>query len=106
MIHHKNDVDLHFNKNNLSSESQNRANQITTFYKALYQINDIVLGLIFLVGSFFFFSDQTMVAGTILFVIGSLQMTARPVISFIHDLKLSKFYKRKYQEELQHQSKL
>ena len=45
MIHHKNDVDLHFNKNNLSSESQNRANQITTFYKALYQINDIVLGL-------------------------------------------------------------
>lgn len=53
MIHHKNDVDLHFNKNNLSSESQNRANQITTFYKALYQINDIVLGLIFLVGSFF-----------------------------------------------------
>ena len=68
-------------------------------------INDIVLGLIFLVGSFSsLVTKQWLLA--LYFVIGSLQMTARPVISFIHDLKLSKFYKRKYQEELQHQSKL
>ena len=36
MIQHKNDVDLHFNKNNLSPKSQNHANEITIFYKALY----------------------------------------------------------------------
>ena len=29
MIQHKNDVDLHFNKNNLSPKSQNHANEIT-----------------------------------------------------------------------------
>ena len=104
MIQHKNDVDLHFNKNNLSPKSQNHANKITTFYKALYQINDIVLGLIFLVGSFLFFSDKTMIAGTVLFVIGSLQMTARPIISFIHDLKLSNYYRRLYKDELKNQS--
>lgn len=92
----KDDVDLHFNTNKFNDDDH--AKQISFFYKALYQINDIVLGIIFLVGSFFFFSDSTMVAGTVLFVIGSLQMTARPVISFIHDLKLSKYYKRKYRE--------
>ena len=46
-----------------------------------------------------------MIAGTILFVIGSIQMTARPVISFVHDMKLSKYYKRKYKlldEKKQH----
>ena len=41
-----------------------------------------------------------MIAGTILFVIGSIQMTARPVISFVHDMKLSKYYKRKYKQLL------
>ncbi|UDI77448.1 YrhK family protein [Staphylococcus taiwanensis] len=92
----KDDVDLHFNTNKFNDDDH--AKQISFFYKALYQINDIVLGIIFLVGSFFFFSDSTMVAGTVLFVIGSLQMTARPVISFIHDLKLSKYYKQKYRE--------
>lgn len=41
-----------------------------------------------------------MIAGTVLFVIGSLQMTARPIISFIHDLKLSNYYRRLYKDEL------
>lgn len=72
------------------------AQEITMFYKAIYQINDIVLGLVFLIGSFLFFSDSTMVIGTVLFVIGSLQMTARPLISFVHDLKLSNYYRKAY----------
>ena len=92
------DVDLHFNTNRFNEDDH--AKQISFFYKALYQINDIVLGIIFLIGSFLFFSDQTMIAGTILFVIGSLQMTARPVISFVHDMKLSRYYKRKYSQHV------
>ncbi len=47
----KDDVDLHFNTNKFNEDDH--AKQISFFYKALYQINDIVLGLIFLVGSFF-----------------------------------------------------
>ncbi|MFI8539277.1 YrhK family protein [Staphylococcus pasteuri] len=101
--HHnnKNSVDLHLNTNNQKYDlaTQDHANQITNFYKAIYQINDIILVLVFLVGSFFFFSDATMTLGTILFVIGSIQMTARPVISFIHDMKLSRYYHKRYIEE-------
>ena len=47
-----------------------------------------------------------MIAGTILFVIGSIQMTARPVISFVHDMKLSKYYKRKYKQLLDEKATL
>ena len=47
-----------------------------------------------------------MIAGTILFVIGSIQMTARPVISFVHDMKLSKYYKRKYKQLLDERSNI
>ncbi|WP_374705735.1 YrhK family protein [Oceanobacillus oncorhynchi] len=64
--------------------------KVTSIYKLLYQINDFVLGLIFLTGSFLFFSDNTMFAGTVLFVIGSIQMLIRPFISIIHDFHLSK----------------
>ena len=55
----KDDVDLHFNTNQFNEDDH--AKQISFFYKALYQINDIVLGIIFLIGSFLFFSDQTMI---------------------------------------------
>lgn len=48
----KDDVDLHFNTNQFNEDDH--AKQISFFYKALYQINDIVLGIIFLIGSFLF----------------------------------------------------
>lgn len=99
---HPNDVDLHFNTNNQlnSKATEAHANQITNFYKAIYQVNDIVLGLVFLVGSFLFFSDKTVTIGTVLFVIGSIQMTIRPFISFVHDLKLANFYHKQYLKDL------
>nr|WP_259340645.1 YrhK family protein [Staphylococcus gallinarum] len=62
-------------------------------YKALYQLNDIILGLVFLVGSFLFFSSTTTFSGTVLFVIGSIKMTIRPLIAFTHDLHLAFKYK-------------
>lgn len=39
-----------------------------------------IIGVIFLIGSFFFFSDSTMVMGTWLFVVGSILMLIRPSI--------------------------
>lgn len=80
-------VDLNF-------QNDSKESSITMYYKALYQLNDVVLGLVFLIGSFLFFSDSTMVAGTILFVIGSIQMTARPLIAFAHDIHLARYYKK------------
>ncbi|UQW82779.1 YrhK family protein [Staphylococcus edaphicus] len=66
---------------------------VTMIYKALYQLNDVVIGIIFLIGSFLFFNNDTMFTGTVFFVVGSIQMTARPLIAFAHDLHLA--YKNK-----------
>lgn len=83
----RNHVDLNFN-------TEDNSNRITMIYKSLYQLNDVVLGLVFLVGSLLFFSNTTMITGTVLFVIGSIQMTARPLIAFAHDLHLAHYYKK------------
>ncbi|MEJ7472584.1 hypothetical protein WL504_02705 [Staphylococcus saprophyticus] len=58
---------------NLSFHQIQASDRITAIYKALYQFNDVVLGLVFL--------------------IGSIQMTIRPLIAFVHDLHLA--FKRK-----------
>ncbi|MDG0843721.1 YrhK family protein [Staphylococcus equorum] len=80
-------ADLNFN-------TPQKSERLTMIYKALYQLNDIVLGIIFLIGSFLFFSDTTVTIGTVLFVIGSIQMTVRPLIAFSHDLHLAHKYKK------------
>lgn len=80
-------ADLNFN-------TPHRSERLTMIYKALYQLNDVILGIIFLIGSFLFFSDSTVTLGTILFVIGSVQMTVRPLIALSHDLHLAHKYKK------------
>ncbi|MEB6170145.1 YrhK family protein [Staphylococcus pseudoxylosus] len=83
----------HFKQNNksigLNFHKTPTSDHITLIYKALYQLNDIILGLIFLCGSFLFFNSSTVTTGTVLFVIGSIQMTIRPLIAFTHDLHLA-----------------
>lgn|SRR5699024_7058751 len=49
-------------------------------YESLSIANDVLLGIWFTVGSFLFFSESTMTAATVLFVLGSMQMLIRPVI--------------------------
>ncbi|MGV3225044.1 YrhK family protein [Staphylococcus hyicus] len=68
---------------------RDQKNRKSFVYKTLYQLNDVVLGLIFLIGSFLFFSDSTVFQGTVLFVIGSIQMIIRPLIAMIHDLHMA-----------------
>ncbi|GGE51884.1 hypothetical protein GCM10011391_33370 [Pullulanibacillus camelliae] len=55
-------------------------------YEWLHIINDIVIALWFLIGSFLFFFEQYQTAGTWLFVIGSAQMLIRPLIRIAHKL--------------------
>ncbi|GMA09085.1 hypothetical protein GCM10025886_22360 [Tetragenococcus halophilus subsp. flandriensis] len=54
--------------------------KIDAFYNFLYQLNDIILALFFIVGSFMFFKESTTFYGTVLFVIGSFQLLIRPLI--------------------------
>jgi hypothetical protein len=53
---------------------------VRRWYEALSIINDAMIGIWFVIGSVLFFSPTTTRAGTWLFVIGSIQLTIRPVI--------------------------
>lgn len=57
-------------------------------YEVIHILNDIAIGLWFLIGSIFFFFDSMMTAGTWLFVIGSAQMLIRPFIRIAHKIHL------------------
>ena len=59
-------------------------------YQVLSIINDVLIGIWFLIGSFMFFSDEWGFTGTCLFVLGSVEMLIRPVIRLIRHLHLQK----------------
>lgn len=61
-------------------------------YETLAIINDILIGVWFLIGSFFFFSDTLSYAGTWLFVIGSAEMLIRPVIRLARRVHISRLH--------------
>lgn len=52
--------------------------------------NDILIGLWFLIGSFFFFSERLVFLGTCLFVIGSVEMLVRPLIRLARQLHIQR----------------
>ena len=60
-------------------------------YQMISIVNDVLIGLWFLIGSFMFFSDELMFAGTCLFVLGSVEMLIRPVIRFARHIHLQKY---------------
>ncbi|MDN5587837.1 MAG: YrhK family protein [Brevibacterium sp.] len=59
-------------------------------YQVLSIVNDVLIGIWFLIGSFMFFSDEWVFTGTCLFVLGSIEMLIRPVIRLIRHVHLQK----------------
>lgn len=59
-------------------------------YEVLSIINDILVGLWFLVGSILFFSEATTYAGTWLFVIGSIELLIRPNLRLLRRVHLQR----------------
>lgn len=59
-------------------------------YKYIFIINELVLGIEFVVGSAFFFFESLKTAGIILFIVGSAQMFLRPVLKIFHAISLKK----------------
>ncbi|WP_158773031.1 YrhK family protein [Cobetia sp. L2A1] len=53
-------------------------------------INELVLGILFTVGSVCFFWEQWMTVGVWLFVIGSVQLTLKPVIHLLRRMHLKR----------------
>ncbi|WP_077325069.1 YrhK family protein [Virgibacillus siamensis] len=58
-------------------------------YRYIALINDLTLGLEFLIGSAFFLYEPLKTAGVILFIIGSAQLLARPIIKIMHAIHFS-----------------
>lgn len=77
----KNDLVFHFGQEELVIRKR---------YEALSIANDVLIGLWFLVGSFMFFSETLQFAGTVLFVISSLEMLMRPVIRLARHVHLQR----------------
>lgn len=62
-------------------------------YEAGSIVNDVLIGLWFLIGSVFFFFDSLTRAGTVLFVIGSVEMLIRPVVRLARHLRLQRLHR-------------
>lgn len=61
-------------------------------YETLSIVNDLLIGIWFLIGSFFFFSETLTYYGTWLFVIGSVEMLIRPAIRFARHVHLQRYH--------------
>lgn len=59
-------------------------------YEVLSIINDILIGVWFLIGSVFFFYPSLTPTGTWLFVVGSIELLIRPVIRLSRRLHLQR----------------
>ncbi|GHB16388.1 YrhK family protein [Salinicola rhizosphaerae] len=59
-------------------------------YEVLSIVNDILIGVWFVIGSVFFFYESLAYAGTWLFVIGSVEMLIRPVIRLTRKIHLQR----------------
>lgn len=59
-------------------------------YEVLSIVNDILVAVWFIVGSFLFFSNATTYAGTWLFVVGSFELLVRPVIRLTRQVHLQR----------------
>ena len=62
-------------------------------YEAASIVNDVLIGLWFLIGSVFFFFDSLTRAGTVLFVIGSVPVLIRPVVRLARHLHLQRLHR-------------
>lgn len=61
-------------------------------YEVVSIVNDLLIGLWFVVGSILFFSDSTVFWGTCLFLVGSVQMVIRPAIRFSRRVHLRRIH--------------
>ncbi|MEN0101399.1 MAG: YrhK family protein [Curtobacterium sp.] len=64
--------------------------RIRELYETISIVNDVMVALWFVVGSILFFSESTTIAGTWLFLIGSVQLLIRPVIRLARRVHLGR----------------
>lgn len=75
----------------LSERHEHRVNEI---YEWLHILNDLLIGLYFLIGSVCFFYPQWKDTGIWLFILGSAQMLIGPVIRTLNKLHVRRVTKK------------
>ncbi len=61
-------------------------------YEALGAVNDFLIAVWFLIGSFFFLKNELMIDGTWLFILGSSQLLIKPMIKLITLVHVKRVY--------------
>jgi len=64
-------------------------------YEAVGAINDLLIAVWFLIGSFFFLSNSLVERGTWLFIVGSAQLLIKPVLKLASLIHVSHVYHSK-----------
>lgn len=64
--------------------------QVYDRYQTLYDSVDALAAIAFIIGSGLFFSESTKMAGTWLFLIGSVFFAVRPLIHLIRDMHMAR----------------
>ncbi|WP_084395784.1 YrhK family protein [Henriciella aquimarina] len=64
--------------------------QVYNLYQTIYDTVDALAAIAFIVGSALFFSESTKVAGTWLFLIGSVFFAIRPLVHLVRDLHMAR----------------
>lgn len=70
-------------------------------YEALGAVNDLLIAIWFLVGSFFFLNDALVEGGTWLFIVGSAQLIIKPLIKLTSLIHVAQIYNRQQQSDMQ-----
>ena len=62
-------------------------------YDALGAVNDLLIAIWFLIGSFFFLKESLTTDGTWLFILGSAQLLIKPLIKLISLIHVGRVYR-------------
>jgi len=62
-------------------------------YDALGAVNDLLIAVWFLIGSFFFLKESLTTDGTWLFILGSAQLLIKPMIKLISLIHVGRVFK-------------
>lgn len=73
-------------------------------YEAVGAINDLLIAIWFLTGSFFFLSNSLVERGTWLFIVGSAQLLIKPLIKLSSLIHVKRVYTSQLESDQQKRS--
>ena len=93
-------VHLHRKKNSLVKKRI----EIRNRYETAHMASEIITAILYLAGSFFLFYPDLKVIGSIMFILGSIQMLVRSLIRMSYLVKLKKWDYRDRQPSMEGQA--